>query len=92
MSSDPFEARLQFLQLLRRLTASQQSIQTVVSHAVKYGRKCGADLWDCLIEECGKGNLNARINVLYFLDSLCDPRTAIGYAPSVGGSGGESDD
>lgn len=86
MSSDPFEARLQLIQLLRRLTASQQSIQTVVSHAVKYGRKCGPDLWDCVLEECGKGNLNSRINILYFCDSLCDPKTAIGAAPSVGTS------
>lgn len=54
MSFDPFEARLQFLGLLRKLNASQQSIQTVVSYALKYGRKCGEDLWDCIMEECGK--------------------------------------
>jgi CTD kinase subunit gamma len=54
MSFDPFEARLQFLGLLRNLNASQQSIQKVVSYALKYGRKCGEDLWDCIVEECGK--------------------------------------
>lgn len=57
MSLDPFEARLQFLGLLRKLSASQQSIQTVVSYALKYGRKCGEDLWDCIVEECGKVSL-----------------------------------
>lgn len=54
MSLDPFEARLQFLGHLRKLSASQQSIQTVVSYALKYGRKCGEDLWDCIMEESGK--------------------------------------
>lgn len=54
MSFDPFEARLHFLQLLRRLNASQQSIQAVVSYAVKYGRKCGEDLWECIMEESAK--------------------------------------
>jgi CTD kinase subunit gamma len=108
MSFDPFEARLQFLGLLRKLNASQQSIQTVVSYALKYGRKCGEDLWDCIVEECGKvcqlrvlgsrpnalthdiltiqGSLNTRINILYFLDTLCDPQTTSSLIPSASSS------
>jgi CTD kinase subunit gamma len=54
MSLDPFEARLQFLKLVRTLNASQQSIQKVVSFAVKYGAKCGEDLWECVGDEIGK--------------------------------------
>lgn len=54
MSFDPFEARMQFLQLLRKLNASQQSIHKVVGYAIKYGSKCGEDLWECILEECGK--------------------------------------
>lgn len=54
MSFDPFEARMQFLQLLRKLNASQQSIQKVVGYAIKYGSKCGEDLWECILEECAK--------------------------------------
>ncbi|PFH47400.1 hypothetical protein AMATHDRAFT_152115 [Amanita thiersii Skay4041] len=69
---DPFEVRMQFLTLLRRLNASQQSIQKVVGFAVKYFPPCGEDLWDCIVEECQKGSINARINILYFLDSLCE--------------------
>lgn len=54
MSFDAFEARMQFLQLLRKLNASQQSIHKVVGYAIKYGSKCGEDLWECILEECGK--------------------------------------
>ncbi|TXT09020.1 hypothetical protein VHUM_02494 [Vanrija humicola] len=78
MSLDPFEARLQFLKLLRTLNASQQSIQKVVSFAVKYGARCGEDLWECVEDEVQKGSLNARINILYFLDSLADTSAALG--------------
>ncbi|KAK7048203.1 CID domain-containing protein [Favolaschia claudopus] len=72
MSMDPFEVRIQFLALLKRLNASQQSIQKVVGFAVKYFPPCGEDLWDCIVEECQKGSINSRINILYFLDSLCE--------------------
>ncbi|TFY71244.1 hypothetical protein EVG20_g1769 [Dentipellis fragilis] len=63
---------MQFLTLLRRLNASQQSIQKVVGYALKYYARCGEDLWDCIVEECQKGSINNRINILYFLDSLCE--------------------
>ncbi|THH26356.1 hypothetical protein EUX98_g7833 [Antrodiella citrinella] len=69
---DPFEVRMQFLGLLKRLNASQQSIQKVVGYALKYFSRCGEDLWDCIVEECQKGSINNRINILYFLDSLCE--------------------
>ncbi|KAG6373838.1 CTD kinase subunit gamma CTK3-domain-containing protein [Boletus reticuloceps] len=69
---DPFEVRMQFLGLLRKLNATQQSIQKVVGYALKYFSKCGEDLWECIIEECQKGSINHRINILYFLDSLCE--------------------
>ncbi|WWC69867.1 uncharacterized protein I206_103810 [Kwoniella pini CBS 10737] len=72
MAFDPFEARMQFLNLIRKLNASQQSIQKVVGYAIKYGSKCGEDLWECIIEQCGKGSLNTRINILYFLDNLLE--------------------
>ncbi|KAF8957356.1 CTD kinase subunit gamma CTK3-domain-containing protein [Flammula alnicola] len=69
---DPFEVRMQFIEILRRLNASQQSIQKVVSFAIKHFPPCGEDIWDCIIEETQKGSINSRINVLYFLDSLCE--------------------
>ncbi|TFK26295.1 hypothetical protein FA15DRAFT_667592 [Coprinopsis marcescibilis] len=69
---DPFEVRLQFLGLLERLSASQQSIQRTVSYAVKYFSACGEDFWECILEDVQKGSINARINTLYFLDGLCE--------------------
>lgn len=69
---DPFEVRIQFLSLLRKLNASQQSIQKIVGYALKFFSGCGEDLWDCLVEECQKGSINNRINILYLLDSLCE--------------------
>ncbi|KAL1747441.1 CTD kinase subunit gamma CTK3-domain-containing protein [Schizophyllum fasciatum] len=69
---DPFEARMQFLSMLRRLNASQQSIQKVVNYAMKYFTVAGEDMWEVVIDECQKGSINARINILYFLDTLCE--------------------
>ncbi|OAX33748.1 hypothetical protein K503DRAFT_859606, partial [Rhizopogon vinicolor AM-OR11-026] len=42
----------------------------LVAFALKCFSKCGEDLWECIIEECQKGSINHRINILYFLDSL----------------------
>ena len=54
MSFDAFEARMQFLQLLKKLNASAQSIQKVVGFAVKYGARCGEDIWEVIMDECEK--------------------------------------
>ena len=89
-SFDPFEARLHFLQLLRKLNASQQSIQKVVVYAIKHSSRAGEDLWDCVIEECAKGSLNTRINVLYFLDGLCEASLALESTASAEGSSSTS--
>ncbi|KAI0343453.1 hypothetical protein BDW22DRAFT_1355895 [Trametopsis cervina] len=79
---------MQFLTLLRRLNASQQSIQKVVGYALKYFSKCGEDLWDCVVEESQKGSINNRINILYLLDSLCEAsllaKSQPGFARSEG--------
>ncbi|WVO24810.1 uncharacterized protein IAS62_006188 [Cryptococcus decagattii] len=77
-SFDPFETRIQFISLLRKLNASQQSIQKVTSFAINYGSRCGEDLWECVIEQCNKGTLNTRINILYFLDALVEESLALG--------------
>ncbi|EJD38687.1 hypothetical protein AURDEDRAFT_91842 [Auricularia subglabra TFB-10046 SS5] len=69
---DPFEVRMQFLSLLRKLDAKQQTIQKVVAFALKHFPRCGEDLWDCVIEECTRGSIHMRINILYMLDSLCE--------------------
>ncbi|TYJ53026.1 hypothetical protein B9479_006356 [Cryptococcus floricola] len=78
MSFDPFETRIRFLQILKTLNASQQSIHKGTAFAIKYGSRCGEDLWECIIEQTGKGTLNTRINVFYFLDSLLAESIALG--------------
>lgn len=57
MSLDAFEARLQFIKLLKTLNASQASIVKVVSFAIKYGPRCGDDLWTCVVDEVEKVSL-----------------------------------
>ncbi|KAF8525999.1 CTD kinase subunit gamma CTK3-domain-containing protein [Hysterangium stoloniferum] len=83
---DPFEVRMQFLAQLKRLSASQPSIQKTVSFALKYFSRCGEDLWDCIVEECQKGSTNTRINIFYFLDSLCETSLASRPSTSSGGN------
>jgi len=53
-------------------SSSQQSIQKVVGFAAKHFPSCGEDIWDCIVEHMENGSINSRINVLYFLDSLCE--------------------
>ncbi|KAH9976105.1 CTD kinase subunit gamma CTK3-domain-containing protein [Lactifluus volemus] len=88
---DPFEVRMQFLSLIRKLNASQQSIQKVVGFALKFFSQCGEDLWDCIVEECQKGSINNRINILYFLDSLCEASLLAKSHPSSLGQGVQPD-
>ncbi|KAF7346125.1 CID domain-containing protein [Mycena sanguinolenta] len=91
MALDPFEVRIQFLNHLKRLNASQQSIQKVVGFAVKYFPPCGEDLWDCIVEECQKGSINSRINILYFLDSLCETCLLVkSHSSSIGSNPGNN--
>jgi hypothetical protein len=78
---DPFQIRMEFLDLLKRLNASQHSIRKTVSFALKYATKCPDDIWDCIMTECSKVSdsekqahiqapSNTRINILFMLDSF----------------------
>ncbi|WAR60560.1 hypothetical protein PtB15_9B499 [Puccinia triticina] len=67
---DGFQVRLQLVSILRKLTSSQNSIQSTIRFLLKHKDKYGEDLWDCLVEEAEKVNLNARINILYLIDGL----------------------
>jgi len=64
-----------------------QSIQKVVGFALKFFSQCGEDLWDCIVEECQKGSINNRINILYFLDSLCEASMLAKSRPNTLGQG-----
>ncbi|PWN92467.1 hypothetical protein FA10DRAFT_300950 [Acaromyces ingoldii] len=80
---DPFQIRLECLSLVRRLSASQQSIQKVVDFAMRHASSAADDVWDCLVSECARAGLNAKLNILFLLDalllSIVDP---VGHAAS----------
>ncbi|KAJ3491452.1 hypothetical protein NLI96_g716 [Meripilus lineatus] len=73
------------------MSASQQSIQKVVAYALKYFSRCGEDLWDCIVEACQKGSINTRINILYFLDTLCESSLLAKAQAVTAGSEGNPD-
>lgn len=77
-SFDPFDVRMQLLSHLKKLNASQQSIQKVVQFAVKYGARCGEDLWDCMIEECEKVSIPSIASELDRSGSSSDGETGPG--------------
>jgi CTD kinase subunit gamma len=65
---DAFQVRMDFQALLKRLNASQQSIEKVLSFADRHVAKASADLWDCILNECGK--VRARSKALRWLEEL----------------------
>ncbi|PWN49526.1 hypothetical protein IE53DRAFT_317475 [Violaceomyces palustris] len=67
---DPFQVRMDFLFMLKRLNASQQSIHKNLAFAAKHSLTCSDDLWECIVSECEKGSLNTRINIIFLLDAL----------------------
>ncbi|KAG2190601.1 hypothetical protein INT46_005216 [Mucor plumbeus] len=67
--SDPFECRLTFLALLKKVNASQQSIHKVAIYAMRH-RNLSEDLYNCLIEQLEQASLNARLNIIYVLDAI----------------------
>ncbi|CAO1615971.1 unnamed protein product [Sympodiomycopsis kandeliae] len=66
---DAFQIRLDFLAILKRLNASQQSMQKTLTFADRNVKAAG-DLWDCILSECSKTNLSSRLNILFTLDYL----------------------
>lgn len=66
---DPFEARLQFIQILESLNPSTQAIAKCVSFALK-NQELHEDFHSCILEVLDRIDLNSRINVLYFIESL----------------------
>ncbi|KAK0551091.1 hypothetical protein OC846_000817 [Tilletia horrida] len=67
---DPFQIRMDFSSQLRRLQASQASIQKVLSFMSKHASRASDDLWDCIVIETSKASLNARLNILFLIDAL----------------------
>ncbi len=75
---DGFETRLQFNGQLQRLTASQQSQRKLASFALRH-RSLDEDLFSCIVEEIERADGHARVNVLFFLQTLCEASAAAGF-------------
>lgn len=54
ITMDPFQIRMECLGLVKRLTASQQSIAKVVDFAQKHAAVASDDIWECIVSECSK--------------------------------------
>ncbi|KAI9317968.1 CTD kinase subunit gamma CTK3-domain-containing protein [Dichotomocladium elegans] len=67
--SDPFECRLNFLNLLEKLNASQQSIHKVALYAIRH-KKVAEDLYRCLVDALEQASINTRLNIVYVLDAI----------------------
>lgn len=67
---DPFQVRMEFLELLKRLNASQQSIRKIVLFALRYAVRSSDDIWDCVMIECARAPSNTKLNILFMLDAF----------------------
>jgi CTD kinase subunit gamma len=71
MPLDPFEGRLQFLDQLRHLSASQSSSLKLSQFALKH-KTLHEDLYSCILEELPATTLNDRVNIFFFLQTLVE--------------------
>jgi CTD kinase subunit gamma len=80
MPLDPFEGRLQFLEQLKHLSASQSSSLKLAQFALK-NRALHEDLYSCIIEKLSSTTLNDKINIFYFLGTLVDQSERAQFGP-----------
>lgn len=66
---DPFEARLQFIQLLETVNPSSQSMGKTTAFAIKF-QDLHEDFHSCILEVLNKVDLNIKINIVYFIENL----------------------
>ena len=80
MPLDPFEGRLQFLDQLRHLSASQSSSLKLSQFALKH-RALHEDLYSCILEELPATTLNDKVNIFYFLRTLVEQSEKAQFRP-----------
>lgn len=71
MPLDPFEGRLQLVDQLRRLSASQASAIKLAQFVLK-NRALHEDFYSCILEELHKATLNDKVNIFFFLQTLVE--------------------
>ncbi|KAF8472104.1 CTD kinase subunit gamma CTK3-domain-containing protein [Kalaharituber pfeilii] len=75
---DAFEARLQFTSRLSKLSASSQAAKSCAQFALKH-KEFHEDLHSCILEQLGSVPMNTRVNLLYFIEVLCETGTKQGF-------------
>ena len=66
---DAFEARLNWIDVLNQVTASQKTIVQATAFAKRH-KHVEEELFDCLLDEMGKASLSQRLNLLTLLDTM----------------------
>jgi len=77
---DAFQVHTTFVNQLRTLNATQQDVQKSVSFAMRHIDN-HEDLWSCIIQACQEASLNLKMNILYFIESLCEMSSSVGPEP-----------
>jgi CTD kinase subunit gamma len=80
MPLDPFEGRLQFLDQLRHLSASQSSSVKLAQFALKH-RALHEDFYSCILEELTSTSLNDKVNIFFFLETLVEQSARTRFRP-----------
>lgn len=80
MPLDSFEGRLQFLDQLRHLSASQSSSIKLSQFALRH-RALHEDLYSCILEELPSTTLNDKVNIFYFLGTLVEQSERAQFQP-----------
>ncbi|EJT96943.1 hypothetical protein DACRYDRAFT_85365 [Dacryopinax primogenitus] len=77
---DAFQVHTTFVNQLRTLNATQQDVQKSVSFAMRHIDN-HEDLWSCIMQACHEASLNLKMNILYFIESLCEMSSSVGPEP-----------
>lgn len=78
IAMDAFEARLQFTARLSRLGAGQQAARSCAQFALKH-KEFHEDLHSCILEQLATVPMNTRVNLLYFIEVLCEQGSKTGF-------------
>lgn len=70
--------RVEFTDMVKKLTASQQSILKACSFALKH-RDLHEILYDCIYDELKLATINARLNIFYLVDAICQSSRKINF-------------
>jgi CTD kinase subunit gamma len=69
---------MEFTEMVRKLTASQQSILKACSFALKY-RELHEILYDIVYDQLNSASINARLNIFYLVDAICQSSRKINF-------------